>query len=95
MATLTQLELEVDRFGRVLIPKRIRDALNLSPGSKLTADLSGQTLTLRAEEARSTLDFGPDGWPVIGLNTLQSLPTDFDPVRELADERSAEQLARW
>jgi len=33
--------LEIDRFGRILIPKSLRDALALQPGAQLEVELEG------------------------------------------------------
>ncbi|GAA5438290.1 AbrB/MazE/SpoVT family DNA-binding domain-containing protein [Deinococcus aquaticus] len=35
--------LEIDRFGRILIPKALRDALALQPGAQLEVELEGGT----------------------------------------------------
>ena len=37
---------EIDRAGRIVVPKKFRDALRLSPGTRLRAERNGDSLTL-------------------------------------------------
>ena len=37
---------EIDRAGRIVVPKKFRDALRLSPGTRLRAERHGDSLTL-------------------------------------------------
>ena len=37
---------EIDKAGRVVVPKKFRDALHLTPGTRLKIDRTGDTLTL-------------------------------------------------
>jgi AbrB family looped-hinge helix DNA binding protein len=39
---------KIDGSGRLVIPKKFRDALHLHPGTKLTIQLSGDKLILQA-----------------------------------------------
>jgi len=41
------METSVDRFGRVVIPKKIRDRLSLKPGGTLNVDAVGDHIVLR------------------------------------------------
>lgn len=38
--------IEVDKLGRFVIPKKLREALHLQPGDKLEAHTDGERLTL-------------------------------------------------
>jgi AbrB family looped-hinge helix DNA binding protein len=40
-------QVTLDSTGRVVIPKEMRDELNLEPGDKLTVESDGQGVTLR------------------------------------------------
>jgi AbrB family looped-hinge helix DNA binding protein len=41
------METTIDRFGRVLIPKRVRDDLGLQPGTVLQIEEVGQSVQLK------------------------------------------------
>ena len=51
---------EIDRAGRLVIPKRFRDALDLHPGTRLRAERHGDSLTLTPAEpvARLVIEHG-------------------------------------
>jgi AbrB family looped-hinge helix DNA binding protein len=56
------MTLTLDRFGRILLPKRIRDRLGLRPGSALVAEIQERgdgapALELRPEAAESPLRY--------------------------------------
>jgi len=48
---------KVDHFGRVLIPKPIRDNLGLEPGRELTVDEQDEGVMLRPADPSSYLRF--------------------------------------
>lgn len=91
---MTRFELEMDKFGRVVIPKKVREALNLRPGSKLRADLSHRTFTLEAEARPYEIRYDEQGWPTVHFSQAAPLPADFDPVRDIREDRTAE-LLKW
>jgi len=45
----------VDRFGRIVIPKKIRDGLGLEPGSDLVIEATDGGILLRPVEAEPNL----------------------------------------
>ncbi|MDH4163062.1 MAG: AbrB/MazE/SpoVT family DNA-binding domain-containing protein [Nitrospirota bacterium] len=45
----------VDRFGRVVVPKDIRDRLGLRPGSELEIDEKGNEIILKSAEREPAL----------------------------------------
>ncbi len=67
--------LTVSSKGQIAIPKSIREALNLSPGSKLTLDLRGGEIVLSREPA----------W-----KKLRGLGADPDLMEKFAEHRRAE-----
>ena len=40
---------EIDKAGRVVVPKRLRDALHLVPGTRLTLHQEGNSLVIQPE----------------------------------------------
>lgn len=49
------MEVTVDKFGRIVIPKELRDELGLSPGAALQIDRREQELVLRPLESAPEL----------------------------------------
>jgi AbrB family looped-hinge helix DNA binding protein len=46
---------EIDKAGRIVVPKRLRDALHLVPGTRLRIERSGDRLTLMPSSATAQL----------------------------------------
>lgn len=75
--------LTLDKFGRVLIPKKARQALRLEAGSKvkLTVDEATGTAKLKIqtdqEEGSSYIKYAEWGWPYldVGPPTVESIDT--------------------
>lgn len=51
---------EIDKAGRIVIPKKMRDAMHLTPGTRLTAELAGDNLMLMpsSNEAQLVIENG-------------------------------------
>lgn len=49
------VNITIDKAGRVVIPKTIRDRLNLRPGSELEISLSGNSIRLEAPTGETRL----------------------------------------
>ncbi|WP_420458981.1 AbrB/MazE/SpoVT family DNA-binding domain-containing protein [Neolewinella sp.] len=81
--------LTVDKFGRVLIPKKARQALQLDAGSKieLTVDAATKTAQLRPQQEALPpyIAYTDWGWPY--LNVEMELPDDFDTVTFIKQTR--------
>jgi len=75
---------EIDKAGRIVVPKKLRDALHLVPGTQLRIERSGDRLTLlpSSNEARLVIE---DGVPLI-------FPADHAPV--LTNEMVTELIAQ-
>jgi AbrB family looped-hinge helix DNA binding protein len=41
------MQTTIDRFGRIVLPKKLRDDLNLEPGSQIQIEESGQEIILK------------------------------------------------
>ena len=53
----------LDRFGRILIPKPVRDRLGLDPGDSLRIEVKGDEVVLHPVRAPSTWEVR-DGFPI-------------------------------
>lgn len=51
---------EIDKAGRIVVPKKLRDALHLTPGTRLKIDRYGNNITLMpsAVEAQLVIENG-------------------------------------
>jgi len=56
---MTARQVKVDRCGRIVIPKPVRDALGLRPGSTLTLSTRGEAVLL--QPAQDALSLERDG----------------------------------
>ena len=41
------MQATIDRFGRIVLPKKLRDDFNLEPGSQINIEESGQEIILK------------------------------------------------
>jgi transcriptional pleiotropic regulator of transition state genes len=72
---------KVDRFGRVLIPRRIRETINLTADTEIEFELRGNELVIRSRD--SNLEAAVDDWE---HSLKRNLPRAF--MVEQADEES-------
>lgn len=58
------MTVEIDKAGRIVVPKKLRDAMHLVPGTQLQLEQRGNTLILEPElpQARLVIE---NGFPVI------------------------------
>ncbi len=77
---------EIDKAGRIVVPKKLRDALHLVPGTRLQIDRYGNNLTLmpNATEAQLVIE---NGTPLI-------VPADRSNVPILSTEMIIELIAQ-
>ena len=92
MTQTAPFTLQIDKFGRVVIPKKVREALGVREGSTLEATVSGGELTLKGESPRYRIELGEDGWPLIHTEGMTA--ADFENI-DYRDDRSPEELAAW
>lgn len=73
----------VSSKGQVAIPKPIRDALNLSEGTKLTLQVEGQRIVLSKEPAWKKLEGA-----AAGTRLMEAFVAEKKQEREREDSRS-------
>lgn len=62
---MASMMVTIDRAGRVVIPKEIRDRLALAPDSELELVADGDGIRLTPRRGRGRVVIDDDGWPVI------------------------------
>lgn len=76
-------KLTLDRAGRVLIPKTLRQEWRLNPGDTLQLDSQGEeTVTLRPVRPKALLKKELGVWVYQGVTTAASIPALIDRERE-------------
>jgi AbrB family looped-hinge helix DNA binding protein len=75
----------LDRAGRVVIPKRLRDELHLQAGDTLALSCEGERLTLQPARSSSPLRKEHGVWVFRGGQKLPATATD----QLLRDQREA------
>jgi AbrB family looped-hinge helix DNA binding protein len=85
------MQTTIDRFGRIVLPKKLRDDFNLEPGSQIQIEESGQQIILKPihEEPNLRLKEGVlvfSGVPLGDLNNALAKHREdrlksFDKVR--------------
>lgn len=73
----------IDRAGRVVIPKELRDRLSLAPDAELEVEIEGGALRLTPVRGAQRTFEVDDGWPVFRAVQGHSI-TDAD-VQRLRD----------
>ena len=77
------MTLTVDKAGRVILPKPLRDRLGLRPGAALEVEDTAEGVTLKPVRQRPTLVKGKKGlWVYTG-----EVPANLDIVRAIDDAR--------
>jgi len=72
----------LDRAGRVLIPKTLRQELHLGPGDALQLDSKGEQITLRPMRPKALLKKERGVWVYQGEAANASIPALIDRERE-------------
>lgn len=79
----------IDKAGRLVLPKAVRDALHLSPGDRLELDLTGDQVTLRPRKPEPPLSRERGVWVYTSGQAL-SAEEVRDAIRDSRQARSHE-----
>lgn len=84
---------QIDRAGRLVVPKAFRDALHLRPGDRLRIRTEGEALVLEPEPVYAKTRIAEDGWPVLE-NGSKRLPLSVfnDVLQQIREERDRHNL---
>lgn len=80
--------IEIDKAGRIVVPKKIRDVLHLRPGDKLDVEVDGEKMTLAHHRTGKGL-YEKDGWLVYD----SGVPMSVEEARRLVDDAREERDA--
>jgi AbrB family looped-hinge helix DNA binding protein len=75
------METTLDRFGRIVIPKVIRDDFNLKPGSPIRIEESDQVIILKPIQGEANLHW-KDGVLVFTGTPLGDLSKELEKHRQ-------------
>jgi AbrB family looped-hinge helix DNA binding protein len=80
------MKLTIDRAGRIVLPKPLRDELQLAPGDSLEIDSSGEEIRLRPVRGTGPLRKKRGVW-VFRAGEALTASTVEKTMREVRDER--------
>jgi AbrB family looped-hinge helix DNA binding protein len=83
--------LTIDKAGRVVIPKPIREELRLEPGDSLQMERVGEQITLRPVRGAAPLRKEHGVWVFYSGHQISASATD-KVIREIRDERDRKNL---
>ncbi len=78
---------EIDRAGRIVVPKKFRDALRLKPGTRLKLEQAGERLVLEQDYPEPRLEMR-DGLLVM----VGGPPLTVENVNELISEQREQRM---
>jgi AbrB family looped-hinge helix DNA binding protein len=85
--------LTIDKAGRTVLPKPLRDELRLEAGDTLEMETSGEEITLRPARGNAQLRKKHGVW-VFRAGELLTMAIVDKTAREVRDEREAQLLGK-
>jgi AbrB family looped-hinge helix DNA binding protein len=85
--------LSIDKAGRVVIPKPLREDLHLSPGDTLEVECAGEQITLRPARGTGPLTKERGVWVFHSGQPLQASATDA-VLQQIRKERDLGNLGQ-
>lgn len=85
--------LVIDKAGRVVIPKPLRDELHLEPGDSLEMETIGEQITLRPVRGTGPLTKEHGVWVFHSDEALPASATD-DMLQRIREERDLANLCK-
>jgi AbrB family looped-hinge helix DNA binding protein len=76
----------LDRAGRIVVPKTVREELHLEPGDSLEIEISGEQITLRPVRATGPLGQEHGVWVFHSGQPLPASATD-EMLEQIRQER--------
>lgn len=86
-------KLTVDRAGRVVIPKALREELNLSPGDNVELECEGEEMILRPVRRRPALEKERGIWVYRTGERMRASVVD-ETLKRVRERRSRRSLGR-
>ena len=80
------MQVTIDRAGRIVVPKSLRDALGLTPGTHLQMDLVGSHIEISSQASEAKIIEGPHG-PVVAGTGKTITDEDVRAILEATRER--------
>ena len=85
--------LTIDKAGRIVLPKPLRDALRLEAGDTLEVESSGEGITLRPLRGNAQLHKKRGVWVFRAGEPLSQAAVE-KTVRQVREEREAQNLGK-
>jgi AbrB family looped-hinge helix DNA binding protein len=80
--TIMSAKVTIDRAGRVVLPKKVRDSMRLSPGTTLELQSEGEQITLKPVRPQATLRKESGIWVFQGPQINAPIADLIDQARE-------------
>ena len=87
------MQLTVDKAGRIVLPKPLRDELNLSPGDSLEVQAADEQIILRPVRSASPLEKERGVWVFRTGEELRTSTVD-ETLQQIRQERNRNALGQ-